>query len=494
MKQFSEYFSGRASAEECGIAPKSIHRAFSEDGTDFIVALGRENGREVILCYGNGCCGFSGEEIPAEKKLIKAEESFENCSVLRRLFPFCAPCRVLGRTKTFGVGDRLGIAGDGHLSLFAKHPDVTPVLAQQSIRELNLTGRKYEDVLDSASLAVFRNDYRGGFGADGDHLKTREEVTYALGLGFSMLTLDCSEHIKASAASAELETLPPIPGEYASLYLGKSFEIGEVDGKPAVVTFDEESLRRACEVYGEMLSFAADIYAEFLADGKYGCDFEISIDEVAAPTKPTEHYFVAAELLRRGVRFATLAPRFCGEFQKGIDYIGDLGQFEEELKIHCAIAKKLGYKLSIHSGSDKFSVFPLIGKYTEGVWHVKTAGTNYLEAMRIVAECDPALYREVHAYALAHFSEATKYYHVTTDLSRIPQLSSLSDDELPGLFAHNDARQLIHICYGLLLTAENEKGEPLFRDRLYRLWDENREKYAAALEKHIGRHLSLLGV
>ena len=152
------------------------------------------------------------------------------------------------------------------------------------------------------------------------------------------------------------------------------------------------------------------------------------------------------------------------------------------------------YKLSIHSGSDKFAVFPLVNKATKGIFHVKTAGTNWLEAMRVAAMTDPSLYREVHKYALEAFEEASKYYIVTTDLAKIPPVDKLGDAELPGLFENNDSRQLIHITYGLILNRKNADGSFAYKDRLYKLWRDHAEDYAEALEKHIGRHLDLLGV
>ena len=148
--------------------------------------------------------------------------------------------------------------------------------------------------------------------------------------------------------------------------------------------------------------------------------------------------------------------------------------------------------MSIHSGSDKFATFALIGKYTKGNFHVKTAGTNWLEAMRAVAKGAPALYREVHKYALSMFESAKKFYHVTTDLTKIPNIDDLTDDQLESLFTMNDARQLIHITYGYILTDKDEKGNYIFKDRLYAFWRENEEVYKNMLYNHIGKHLSLL--
>ena len=411
-----------------------------------------------------------------------------NCALLRKLFPFCAPTNVLSSVRTVGVGDRLGIATPGHLRVFEKY-DALPILAQQSIRELTLTNRTFGDVLDCATKAVFREGWTRGWGADGDHLKTDAEVEYALGEGYTMITLDCSEHIRNDVLAMSAEQVDAeykADAELEALYLGKSFQVED-----QTVTFGAEEFKRTCLIYCKALDHAAAIYAKHV-DGK-GVDFEISIDETATPTTPVQHYFVASELTRRGVKFATVAPRFCGEFQKGVDYRGDLAQFEKEMAVHAAIARSFGYKLSIHSGSDKFSTFPIIGRLTRGNFHVKTAGTNWLEAMRVVAKCDPALYREIHAYALdTAFAEARKYYHVTTDLAKIPALDSLKDEELEGLFEMDDARQLIHITYGLILTVKNADGSSRFADRLFKLWRAHEDEYEARLEKHIGRHLETL--
>ena len=330
-------------------------------------------------------------------------------------------------------------------------------------------------MLDSATFAVFRENFTHGFGADGDHLKKPEDIEYALSLGFTMITLDLSEHIHANA-----------DGEYSQdvreLYLGKTFRVEDHE-----IEFTADELKRVTGIYGDALDFAVQMYDRFLRDGTYKAEFEISIDETGTPTRPSEHFFVANELKRRGVVFMTIAPRFIGEFQKGIDYIGDVNAFDAEMDVHAAIARHFGHKVSVHSGSDKFSIFPSVGARTHQRYHVKTAGTNWLEAMKLVAEHAPELYREVHAYALTAFDEATKYYHVTTNLANIPALDTLSDAQLPALFENNDARQLIHITYGLILN----HGD--FHARLYAFWRTHADEYAAALEKHIGRHLETLG-
>ena len=469
--------------KEFFVYPNSVN----EIGSSKIYMVKEKDADKLVI---EGALGslFEGKYCECCGRTI-APLTHKNADVLRSLFDWTAPKPVLRNKRSMGVGDRLGIACPGHIRVFNKY-DMSPIFAQQSIRELNLTERTYEDVLDCVTFSVYREGFKRGFGADGDHLKTEKDIEYALGLHFSMITLDCSEHIRGDVAAmsdAAVDAECYLSEDVKAKYLGKTFTVEDSE-----LTFTEQELKRIVLIYGGAIKFATYIYDKYIKAIRDKVDFELSIDETATPTTPLQHFFVAKELTDAGVGLVTVAPRFCGEFQKGIDYIGDLAQFESELKVHAAIARHFGYKLSIHSGSDKFSTFELIGKYTKGNFHVKTAGTNWLEAMRAVAAADPKLYREVHKYALSRFEDATKFYHVTTDLTKIPDIDKMSDDELPTLFTMNDARQLIHITYGFILTDKNEKGEYVFKDRLYKFWRENEDVYAAMLEKHIGHHAELL--
>lgn len=466
-----------------------VHEASIVKLPGLTLAMAQTPKGEGILGIGVDA-GFESEPVAgADQPCFIAPLTHHNAKRLRQLLPHTAPKQGLAGTCSIGVGDRLGLATPGHLRAFAQYPDVFPVLAQQSIRELNLTGRSYEQVLDSATFAVFRAGWTRGFGADGDHLKKPEEIRYALDCGFSMITLDCSEHIRNEALGmdeAQLAAAYAADPEMEARYLDQRIQLD--DGSE--VSFDKVELMRTVLIYGQAIAFMKQIYADFIKG--QAVDFEISIDETSTPTTPAQHFFVANELHTAGIRFESMAPRFVGEFQKGIDYIGDLAQFTKELKQHAAIAKHFGYKVSVHSGSDKFSVFPAVGQATGGVFHLKTAGTNWLEAVRLVAMVDPALYRKMHAFALESYAAASAYYHVNGRPEQIPALSSLPDAELPGLMDRDYARQVLHITYGQILTAKDEQGHFLLRDDLYACWAEHAEEYAALLAGHIGRHLELL--
>lgn len=496
MKQFEQAVQAvrKGQVNEGDGGAVRVYPASLERHGETALLMVKDGGDKFLLAVGSGELfdALQGE-VSGDSKVCPL--STANRHTLNRYFPYTAPRAFGTQIATIGLGDRLGIASPGHLRI-VRDRDVRPILAQQSIRELNLTGRDYNEVLNAASFAVFQEGYKDGFGADGDHLKVESDIQMSLDLGFTMLTLDCSEKIDntiegsdAAAIGAKYGLLPAdVRARYEERYLGKTFEVA---GMP--ISFTKESLMKDVLIYGEAIGFMKHVYATYIQKAGREVDFEISIDETATPTAPASHYFVANELYADGIAIYSMAPRFCGEFQKGIDYIGDIGQFEQEMQIHAAIADHFGYKLSIHSGSDKFSVFPIIAQYTKGRFHVKTAGTNWLEAMRTLAQVNPQLYRRMHQYGLEHFEEATAYYHVKADLSKIKPLADESDAELPKYMDDEDARQMIHITYGILLQAKDDAGRPLFKDEFFRTLSDHEDAYSQALEIHIGKHLQLLG-
>jgi len=474
------------------VYPRSVRE---HEGTTLFIA--RDNGVKYLFAMGDSDAfdNLDGQEVTLPGGGAKrCPLSNRNAGVLRGFFPFTNPVNHKGRRITIGLGDRLGLASAGHIRLVRDY-DVFPVLAQQSIRELTLTGRTYDDVLAAAVWAVFQEGYEDGWGADGDHLKTAAEVKMALDCGYTMITLDCSEHIRNDLAAlpdgeVEREYANLAPAEAKALegdYVGKSFPISRGE-----VAFTPAGFKRIILVYYGAVKHAINIYDELIKPRGH-IDFELSVDETLSITSPQAHYYVARELQKAGVDITSLAPRFCGEFQKGIDYIGDTAAFEIDFKTHARVAEVFGYKLSVHSGSDKFTVFPLIGKKTGGHYHLKTAGTNWLEAVRVIAQRDPALFRRMCRFALEHLGEAKKYYHITENTANIPDIDDLPDAQLPLLLDQNDARQALHITYGLILSEKTAAGYT-FRDEFFTVLDRNEDKYYAALHKHIGRHLEALGL
>jgi len=169
-----------------------------------------------------------------------------------------------------------------------------------------------------------------------------------------------------------------------------------------------------------------------------------------------------------------------------------LGEFEKTFRDHAIIARNLGpYKLSIHSGSDKFSIYPIVGRLARDMAHLKTAGTSYLESLRVIARHDPALFREIVRYSFQNYEKDRKTYHIGTELSMIPIMDEVGDEDLGLRFLDDDhGRQMLHVTFGSILTAKARHGGWLFRDRIREVLIENEEEYYQTIAEHIGRHIS----
>jgi tagaturonate epimerase len=430
--------------------------------------------------------------------------SAENTTCLMEFFPYTRPIPLRKYFITVGTGDRLGKATPGHLWAVRKF-EVRPVLAQESVRENTQTGRNFFDVVRDAAWAVFQENYQDGYGADGDHLKTFKDIEEALDAGVSMITLDLTEQLdplafRAPEGEIDRQFLQGIWVDESKvlfhLFLGKVFRFAGPHGE-FQIQFDERSVKRNALLFYQAIDFTEKAY-QFIRShlrDRSTVDFEISIDETPFTTSPESHLFFVICLAQRGVRIDSLAPRFVGEFQKAIDYRGDLSEFRRQFYQHTLIAKDYGnYKISVHSGSDKFSVFPSMGELAAGGLHLKTAGTSWLEAMRLIAKKAPLLYREMHRYALTVFHEAAKLYSVTTDLGKIPRLEETKDRKLAGYLDQEDSRQLIHLTYGYLLNAKDSDGTYLFRNRFFEVLTHEEVEYWKLLEKHFEKHLLALGL
>jgi hypothetical protein len=354
--------------------------------------------------------------------------------------------------------------------------------------------------MQDAVWGVFEAGWRTGFGSDADHLKTTADIDTCAAVGFTMFTIDPGDHVCSEAdamSAAELNAAMQritwsdfeiSQADSKAMYAARSFKLDS--GNP--VQFDETAWARAMVKYGGAVLHTVRMYRH-LAQTRGGKPFEleVSVDETATPTTVAEHYFVAAELKRLGARWVSLAPRFVGEFEKGIDYKGDLNTFRQSFAQHAAIARTLGpYKLSLHSGSDKFSVYPIAAELTGGLVHLKTAGTSYLEALRVVARKSPGLFRRILDFAFTRFDADKASYHISARLEAIPRSSDLKDGELETVLNGNDGRQLLHVTFGSVLTTKSDGGDYLFRQAIRDCLIDNEQEHYAVLKQHLGQHVA----
>ena len=476
-----------------------------EDGeTTYFLGWTPQGKRLGVLASADGgpLVAFSGERsVLGEHTLLVCPPSHANTAAFRAALPWLRPV-TLGLHTSAGCGDRMGLATPGHVrAARTVGGGIGMIYAQQSIREMTRTGRSPDDVMDDATWGIFQEGWRAGVGADADHLKSTANIDLSAAAGYTFFTIDPGAHVDP-AANTDDEAA--IRAKYASLpwpdltttahdlqvaYVGKRIGVEDRD-----LVLDEETLLRAAVKYGRAVAHVAALYRHLVrilpADA---IELEVSVDETDTPTSHAEHLFIARELRRLGVRWVSLAPRYVGSFEKGVDYIapgarrpeeGTTDAFAADFAGHAAIARALGpYKLSLHSGSDKFSLYGIAAELAHGLIHLKTAGTSYLEALRATAAFDPALFREILAFAIDRYETDKASYHVSACLTNVPRPETLTDANLPGLLEQFDTRQALHVTFGSVLTT------PALKDRLMTGLSQNEETYYDVLEHHFIRHL-----
>ncbi len=408
----------------------------------------------------------------------------------------------LGLKRSFGFGDRLGLATPGHVNA-VRGTGFAPIFAQQSIREMARTQRTPEDVMKATQSALVIEGFREPWGADADHLKTPEDVARTAAAGFCFFTIDPSAFVNNAADGmtakqltvevAKIEAEGVFGGRgWREEYLRSAFDVG---AGPAL-RFSQEALLRAVVKYGRAVAHTERMgRAIATACAARSFEIEVSVDETDSPTHPLEHLFFGQELRARRVpHVVSLAPRFIGDFEKGIDYRGDVAAFEAALRQHVAIARHCGpYKISIHSGSDKFAVYPAIGRQCGDLLHVKTAGTSYLEALRVVARTAPALFGEIGEYCRGRFATDRQSYHISTTEAEIADLPPFREaTQEKAWLDDRTGRQLLHVTFGSVLTVGTDASGRLFKTGILEQLTQNPGLHLELVSRHLRRHITRL--
>ena len=367
------------------------------------------------------------------------------------------------------------------------------------------TGRTPRDVVEAAASGMEQCDWRSTSGADADHLKTPVDVDVTAAVGFTFYTIDPSDHVDGNADDYDELTLRE---RFAAVrdsvgwfdtYLNR--RIALPNGRS--FTIDEPAAMRCAVKYGraieQAISLAKHIRAVNDAAGR-PFELELSIDETRQPTSLAEHYIIADQFRQQGLALISVAPKFIGEFEKGVDYKGDIEELERLLADHAALARELGpYKLSLHSGSDKLSLYPILAKTTNGCFHVKTAGTSYLEALRVVARHDESLFRRVIEVARRHYDRDKATYHVSAEIGKLPNPADIRNvaelektylerwsDVRPGKGFTEPGRQVLHCTFGTILM------DPELGASIRQLLHAHKDTYTEVLADHFERHLRAL--
>lgn len=420
--------------------------------------------------------------------------SAHNAAAARAVQPNLSP-QPVGLATSAGTGDRLGLATPGHSDAFRDFsPTLRPIFAQQSIREMDRLGRSPQQVLDDATFGCIEAGWTGPVGADADHLKTVYDIDRCLAAGFTLFTIDVGDFVEAVdgvPSDTDLAVLPWAELEddlhsarrrYASLRI--ELDVGEQ-------TVDEAALAHAMGKYGRAVAMGAHLYRHLMDRAMHPVEVEIAVDETDEPTTPEEHLYIATELARLGVRWVSFAPRHLGSFEKGVEFSGDRGALYASIARHAALARALGpYKIGMHSGSDKFSIYDGLMEHTRGMVHLKTSGTSYLVALGVIAQHRPDLFRRAYETSLAAYRAARASYQVSAAENLVPSPEGVTDPELPGLLRSAATRQILHVGYGAVLREEKSDVASVLGAEIIGALAAHRDDYRSELRSHLGRHLA----
>ncbi len=378
---------------------------------------------------------------------------------------------------SLGIGDRFGQEGNAQLRAFQRAEQngavVVPVW-NKSFREHSLIGTKPQDVRVEADNAVSAAGWKHGYYVDADHIGMKTVDAFISASNF--FTLDVADFIGQPAPDADVAAfvrdMAPFRGALRIPGVETAFEVTDA------------VLEKIGHHYLTAVSEAGRTYRH-IAAAKGADNFvtEVSADETMEPQLPFELFFMLGAIAREKIPAQTIAPKFSGKFLKGIDYVGDVRTFEREFDSDLAVVKHAisvfglpaSLKLSVHTGSDKFSLYPVIRralqKHGAGL-HLKTAGTTWLEEVIGVALSGPsglAVSKRIYVQALSRYDELCKPYAtvVEIDKSKLPTptvVASWNAAEFVSRLRHDqsnrdysvDLRQLVHVSFKLAAEMGDE--------------------------------------
>lgn len=394
--------------------------------------------------------------------------------------------KILGK-YSFGIGDRFSHEGESQLEALIKAEKLYGVefvpVWNKSNREHQIVGSSPIDTRKEADYAVNSLGYTKPYFVDADHINMSNVDKFIDASDF--FTIDVADYIGKKADEAPVSEFI----RKNSAYKGNLI----IPGISTPFEIDDALLESIANKYLFAVQQAGNIYRH-ISEIKGANNFvtEVSMDEVETPQTPVEIFFILSALAMESIPAQTIAPKFSGRFNKGVDYVGDIKQFEREfeedlLVIDYAVKEfglPEGLKLSIHSGSDKFSIYPIMGrlirKYNKGI-HIKTAGTTWLEEIIGLSIADSEaleLAKKIIIAALGRMQELCQPYATVIDINNnnLPsaeEINSWSAQRLARAVRHNqsdpqynpDLRQLVHVSYKIAAEFGNEYYEALERNK-----------------------------
>ena len=374
---------------------------------------------------------------------------------------------ILGK-YSFGIGDRFCHQGKPQLAALIKAKeqglDITPVW-NKSHREHTIIGTSPADTRKEADDAITSYGWDRPYFVDADHIGLNNVDRFIKSSDF--FTLDVADFIGKPANETDVNSFV----KRYKKYIGSL----AIDGIDETFNITEEQIKAIADKFLLAVKQAGKIYRHIeTAKGAENFITEVSMDETDQPQTPVEMFFVLAAIADEGIPAQTIAPKFTGRFNKGVDYVGIIRGFAKEFKEDVAViafaVKEFGLpenlKLSIHSGSDKFSIYgpiaKVLKKFDAGL-HIKTAGTTWLEELIGLAAAGGdglSIAKEVYAKALSRMDELCGPYQTVIDINRAKLPTAQEADKWNGerfasVLRHDQScvqynpnfRQILHVAY-----------------------------------------------
>lgn len=363
-----------------------------------------------------------------------------------------------------GIGDRFGHQGNAQLAALVKLKEngvsAVPVW-NKSKREHSLIGSMPQDARFEADNAVAALQWKDSYYVDADHIGIETVGDFIHHCNF--FTLDVADFIG----------LQPEEGDVQKFIAAASGFMGEltIDGVSKTFHVTEEKLRSIAMKYLVAIKEAGSIYRRIeQVKGKGTFVTEVSVDENLEPQSPEELFFILMGLASEGVPVQTIAPKFSGRFNKGVDYVGNVTKFAVEFEDDVLVAKyavkafglPVNLKLSVHSGSDKFSLYApinkIIHKHDAGL-HLKTAGTTWLEELIGLAKAGGeglTIAQDIYRSTFDRYDEMIKPYLTVVDIDRaqLPTpdaVAAWTSQKYADSLAHDQANKDFNIHFRQLL-------------------------------------------
>lgn len=334
---------------------------------------------------------FKAEDVREEgkAKVYVMALTANNAAVVRRIVKWTAPTACGTKGTSIGFSDWVGAADAFVTEQFAKK-QLKPVLVEYTPDDSIALKRNFLEAVDTATWGVLEAGYKEGYGANAAGLKSEEEIVKALLYGYSMIGFDCSDKIDLSIEKMSDESVNMKFKEFNEAfrsavdasYLNAEFQVGKDK-----ITFNESELHRIVLEYGEAIMHVQFIYNSYLKNTPWDIDFELSLSKPGKVLTPEEHYLIANELQRNGIKLASIC----------MDALKDSEALNEDLILHCEIADTFGYRLSFANADAGLEDPSAAIKALKGKAHLKLNNVTFCSGLSVIAEKNPELFAKIAA-------------------------------------------------------------------------------------------------